>query len=149
MKINEALLEKHLHNGRYHIRSIWDEDVKPTDTFDNPLAMMMFSDDEEEAIAEIERRSPITAEAIRRNEEGATKREAEKEAKAQNLLVKFHSGLKLANAEANFLVEAGHAYNVYDDLDSNRPMHFVVQPLGNGKAHADWETEEGLAEIGL
>ncbi len=148
--INEALLEKHLHNGRFHIRSIWDEEVKPTDTYDNPLALSMFFDGtDEEYIAVIEERSPTTAEAIRRNETAGKERKAEKEATAQDFLAKFHNGQRLTNAEANFLVETGHAHNVYDDPDSNRPTHFMVHSTGDGKAHADWETEEGLAQIGL
>lgn len=150
MSVNEDLLQKYFENDRYHVRGIWDEDVEPTDPHDNPLAMMMFADSDAEAMAEIERRSPTTAEAMRRNDANAEKREADLEARAQEILAKFERGERLTNKERGILVQTRHAYNVYEDPDSNAPTAIVITDhIGDGKAHADWETEEGLARIGL
>lgn len=150
MSVNEELLQKHFENNRYRVRQIWDEDVEPTDPHDNPMAMMMFADSDTEAMAEIERRSPTTAEAMRRNDQNAERREADLEARAQEILAKSERGERLTNEERGILVRTHHAYNVYDDPDSNAPTGIVItDQIGDGKHHADWEHEEGLARIGL
>lgn len=149
MEINKELLEKHRKENRHNIRGIWDEEVNPTDTHDNPLALSMFFDGtDEEYMATIEERSPTTAEAIRRNRQSAEQEKADLDAKARAILAKPESE-RLTNEEMDTLCAAGYAYQVFDDPDSNRPTGIVVGQRGDGKPHADWETEEGLAKIGL
>lgn len=71
----------------------------------------------------------------------------QKETEAMILLERFESGERLNNQELDQLVEFGFASHVYDDPDSNRPTGIVTKTPGN--PHADWEHEEGLAQIGL
>lgn len=150
MKINEGLLKKHFVHDRYHIRGIWDEEANPTDSYDNPSALSMFFDGtDEEYMAIVEERSPTTAEAIRRNWQAAEHKAADLEAKAQAALGKVDRDEHLTNAERDVLVQAGYAYQVFDDPDSNRPTGIVIGTRGDGKPHADWEHEEGLASVGL
>ena len=150
--VNEELLAKYYDGDkdRYAVSAIWDEEVKPDDPYDDPLTIIMFSDDEAVAMKEIKYRSPTTFEAMQRNEEAQKRDDQEIERQAAKLIAKFDEGQRLTNQEINFLVETGYAHNEYNDPDSNRPTHFVIgKRPGDGKPHADWETEEELAHLGL
>lgn len=126
-------------DGTYHIRRLIADENPHASSIDLTFALFFDMDWIE--------KSELVKLARELNERHGQDKSWANDDRVKEIVAKSDAGDKLTNGELDFLVETGHAYNVYDDPDSNRPTGIVIRTVG--KPHADWETEEGLACLGL
>lgn len=138
----ERLEQYKRQDGTYHIRRLIADENPQADSMELTFATFFGDGDGNEE-------SELVKLARELNEQHGERQEQEDDDRAQEIIAKSDRGDRLTNEEQYFLVEIGRAYNVYDDPDSNRPTGIIIDRAGDSKPHADWETEEELARLGL
>lgn len=136
----EKLEQYKRQDGTYHVRRLIADENPGADSLS--LTFATFFGDDLEGEAE---ESELVKLARELNEQHGQNESRANDSRAKEIIAKTSP---LTNEELNFLVETGHAENVYDDPDSNRPTGVVIRQQID-KPHADWETEEELAALGL
>ena len=141
-KMIEQLKQYQRADGTYRISAIIADENPDADSLDLTFATFFGGNDEVEE-------SELVKLACDLNEQYNRDEDRKNDERAKEIIARSDRGDRLTNEERGFLVKTGYAHNVYDDPDSNRPTAIIIKSAGDGKAHADWETEEELARLGL
>lgn len=113
-------------DGTYHVSAIIADENPGADSLSLTFATF-FGGDEEYNEAE---ESELVKLARELNEQHGEQQDREDDDRVKEIIAKSDRGDRLTNEEQYFLVETGHAYNVYDDPDSNRPTGIVIESAG-------------------